>query len=554
MEMRKSAMGSSKPHMLAVRITWILTILCAMPSEGSEIPQLRKQGDATQLIVDGRPFLILGGELGNSSASSLEYMKPFWPRLVKMNLNTALVLVYWDLIEPQEGRFDFTLVDGLIRDARNHNLRLVLLWFASWKNSMSCYAPAWIKTNQQRFPRAQDKDGRGMEILSAFSSENRDADARAFAALMRHIREMDKKKHTVIMVQVENEVGMIPDARDRSAVANELFNKSVPKELMDYLLEHKDTLIPEFRAVWEEAGFKSSGTWEEVFGEGLGTDEIFMAWHYARYINHVIEAGKAEYSLSMYVNAALIRPNYKPGQYPSAGPLPHLMDIWRAGAPLIDFLSPDIYFPNFAEWCKKYHRSGNPLFIPEAGRGSDSAVNVFYAIGQYDAIGFCPFSIESIDNPENSPLAGSYDVLSQLTPLIMENQGRGTMAGVLLDKDNQTQQIKLGNYILNVCHDYTWAWSSGAKESKQWPRVGGLIISMGPDEYVIAGTGIIVTFAPNSPGDELAGIVSIQEGKYENGRWIGGRWMNGDQSHQGRHLRLPPDNFGIQCVKLYRYR
>jgi beta-galactosidase GanA len=547
-------MGSSKPHMLTVCITWILTILCAMPSEGSEIPQLRKQGDATQLIVDGRPFLILGGELGNSSASSLEYMKPFWPRLVKMNFNTALVLVYWDLIEPQEGRFDFTLVDGLIREARNHNLRLVLLWFASWKNSMSCYAPAWIKTNQQRFPRAQDKDGRGMEILSAFSSENRDADARAFAALMRHIREMDKKKHTVIMVQVENEVGMIPDARDRSAVANELFNKSVPKELMDYLLEHKDTLIPEFRAVWEEAGFKSSGTWEEVFGEGLGTDEIFMAWHYARYINHVIEAGKAEYSLSMYVNAALIRPNYKPGQYPSAGPLPHLMDIWRAGTPLIDFLSPDIYFPNFAEWCQKYHRSGNPLFIPEAGRGSDSAVNVFYAIGQYDAIGFCPFSIESIDNPENSPLAGSYDVLSQLTPLIMENQGRGTMAGVLLDKDNQTQQIKLGNYILNVCHDYTWAWSSGAKESKQWPRVGGLIISMGPDEYVIAGTGIIVTFAPNSPGDELAGIVSIQEGKYENGRWIGGRWMNGDQSHQGRHLRLPPDNFGIQCVKLYRYR
>jgi beta-galactosidase GanA len=543
-----------KPYAIAACIVWILTTLYAIPSEGSEIPQLRKQGDATQLIVDDRPFLILGGELGNSSASSLDYMKPFWSKLVKLNLNTVLAPVYWDLIEPEEGKFDFTLVDGLIQDARGYNLRLVLLWFASWKNSMLCYAPIWVKTNQQRFPRAQDKDGKGMEILSVFSSENRDADACAFAALMHHIREVDKKRHTVIMVQVENEVGMIPDARDRSTIANELFNKPVPKELMDYLLKHKDTLIPEFRVVWEAAGFKTSGTWEEVFGKGLGTDEIFMAWYYARYINHVVEAGKAEYSLPMFVNAALIRPNYKPGQYPSGGPLPHLMDIWRAGGPLIDFISPDIYFPNFAEWCQKYHRCGNPLFIPEAIRSSESAANVFYAVGQHDAIGFCPFSIESIENGENSPLAKSYDVLSQLAPLILENQGKGTIAGVLLDKDNQTQQIQLGNYTLEVCHDYTWAWSSGAKESKQWPRVGGLIISMGPDEYVIAGTGIIVTFAPNSPGDLIAGIASIQEGKYENGRWVGGRWMNGDQSHQGRHLRLPPDSFGIQRVKLYRYR
>lgn len=543
-----------KPYVLTVYSAWILITLCAIPSKGSEIPHLRKHETTTQLIVDDKPFLVLGGELGNSSASSLDYMKPFWPKLVKMNLNTVLAPVYWDLIEPEEGKFDFTLVDGLIRDARHYNLRLVLLWFASWKNSMSCYAPVWVKTNQERFPRAQDKNGKGMEILSAFSSENRDADARAFAALMSHIREIDKKKHTVIMVQVENEIGMIPDARDRSTVANELFNKPVPKELMDYLLKHKDTLIPEFRQVWEEAGFKTSGTWEEVFGKGLGTDEIFMAWHYARYVNRIVEVGKAEYALPMYVNAALIRPNYKPGQYPSAGPLPHLMDVWRAGGPLIDFLSPDIYFPNFAEWCQKYHRCGNPLFIPEAVRSNDSAVNVFYAVGQHDAIGFCPFSIESISDPENNPIAKSYEVLSQLAPLILENQGKGTMAGVLLDKDNQTQQIQLGGYTLNVSHDYTWAWSSGARESRQWPRVGGIMISVGPDEYVIAGTGIIVTFAPNSPGDGLAGIASIQEGKYIDNRWIGGRWMNGDQSHQGRHLRLPPDNFGIQRVKLYRYR
>jgi beta-galactosidase GanA len=554
---RISTISCFRLYTFTVYIVWVLTVLCVVPSEGAEqsnpIAHLRKQGTATQLIVDGKPFLVLGGELGNSSTSSLDYMKPFWPKLVKLNLNTVLAPVYWDLIEPEEGKFDFTLVNGLIQDARNYNLRLVLLWFASWKNSMSCYAPVWVKTNQQRFPRAQDKNGKGMEILSVFSSENRDADAHAFAALMSHIRKIDKKKHTVIMVQVENEVGMIPNARDHSAIADELFNKPVPKELMDYLIKHKDMLIPEFRVVWEEAGFKTSGTWEEVFGEGLGTDEIFMAWHYARYINRVVEMGKAEYSLPMYVNAALIHPNYKPGQYPSAGPLPHLMDVWRAGGPLIDFLSPDIYFPNFAEWCQKYHRCGNPLFIPEAIRGGDSAANVFYALGQHDAIGFCPFSIESIDDPGNSPLAKSYEVLSQLAPLILENQGKGTMAGVLLDKDNHAQQIQLGGYTLNVSHDYTWVWSSGARESKQWPRVGGLMISVGPDEYVIAGTGIIVTFAPSSPGDPIAGIASIQEGRYENGRWIGGQWMNGDQSHQGRHLRLPPDKFGIQRIKLYRY-
>jgi len=253
------------------------------------------------------------------------------------------------------------------------------------------------------------------------------------------------------------------------------------------------------------------------------------------------------------VNAALIRPNYKPGQYPSAGPLPHIMDVWRAGGPLIDFFSPDIYFDNFAEWCRKYHRSGNPLFIPEARRESQAAANVFYAIGQHDAIGFCPFSIESISDPDNDPIAKAYDVLSQLAPIILKNQGKGTLAAALLDKDNQTQQVELGNYALKASHDYTWSWSSGAGESGQWPRAGGIFISTGPDQYIIAGTSIIVTFSPISKGDPIAGIASIQEGQYVDGQWVPGRWMNGDQSHQGRHLRIPSGSFGIQRVKLYRY-
>ena len=170
---------------------------------------MRKQGTATQLIVDGKPFLMLAGELRNSSATSLDYMKRVWPRLVaQTKLNTILAGVSWNQIEPQEGKFDFTVLDGVIQGAREHNLRLVLLWFGSWKNSLSSYAPDWVKRDFERFPRAQFEGGVSIEELSTLSEANRDADARAFAALMRHVKAVDGRQHTVIMIQVENEVGM----------------------------------------------------------------------------------------------------------------------------------------------------------------------------------------------------------------------------------------------------------------------------------------------------------------------------------------------------------
>jgi beta-galactosidase GanA len=532
-----------------------IIISCYMPIRGarqSRPPSLRKQGKAVQVVVDDKPFLVLAGELGNSTSSSLEYMQSVWPKLVALNLNTVLIPIYWELIEPTEGKFDFTLVDGLIQEARKHKLHLVPLWFASWKNSMSCYAPAWVKTNQTRFPRSQEKDGKGIEILSPFSKENLDADARAFAAFMRHLREVDGNDHTVIMVQVENEIGMIPDSRDRSAIADKLFNQGVPVELMDYLQQHKDTLIAEFRAVWAANGFKTRGTWEEVFGKGPGTDEIFMAWYFARYVNRVTEVGKAEYPLPMFVNAALIRPGYQPGQYPSAGPLPHIMDIWRAGAPKIDFLSPDIYFQNFAEWVRKYQRSGNPLFIPEAMPGPLNAVNALYAIGQHDAIGFSPFSIESLDEVTSRALRDSYDLLRQMDSVILEYQGKGLMAGLLPEGAEQRlpQQLRLGDYLLNITYE-----RPAPTPTAQAPDVvsGGLVVALGPDEFVFAGTGITITFEAATPGEPIAGILSAQEGKYVNGLWVPGRRLNGDQTHQGRHIRLVPGKFGIQRIKLYRY-
>src|SRR6478672_9031612 len=556
---------------IEVKILWFTfaTLITLGPSslfaQQNSLPHLRKQVTATQLVVDGKPFLVLAGELGNSSSSSVENMRPFWPKLAGLNLNTVLMPVYWELIEPTEGKFDFTLVDGLIQDARKNKLRLVPLWFASWKNSMSSYAPAWVKTNQRRFPRSQDRNGNGMEILSPFSKENVDADAHAFGAFMRHLREVDGNDHTVIMIQVENEIGMIPDSRDRSAEANALFTQAVPADLMNYLQEHKEQLIPEFRAVWAANGFKSRGTWEEIFGKGAATDEIFMAWYFARYVNRVTDAGKSEYALPMFVNAALIRPGYQPGQYPSAGPLPHLMDIWRAGARKIDFLSPDIYFQNFAEWVRKYQRSGNPLFVPEALPGPIDSVNALYAIGQHDAIGFSPFSVESLDEATSDSLKQSYDLLTQLTPLILEHQGKGEMAGLLPEGPEQRlpQQLRLGDYILNVTFERQLTQPTGPQNpgvqtsaGSQSANIlsGGLVIATGPNEFVCAGTGLTVTFEVETPGDPIVGILAADEGQYVNGQWIQGRRLNGDQTHQGRHLRLPPGRFGIQRVKLYRYR
>lgn len=538
--------------------------LQARQQSAAAAPHLRRQGTATQLVVNGRPFLVRGGELGNSSSSSLEYMRPIWPKLAAMKLNTVVIPVYWELIEPVEGRFDFKLVDDLIRDARQQGLKLVPLWFASWKNSMSTYAPAWVRNDQRRFPRSQDRAGRGIEILSTFSRENMEADGRAFAALMRHLREVDAREQTVIMVQVENEIGMIPDARDRSPAADKLYQGPVPPELLTYLEKNKETLTTELRAAWGSTGWKTRGTWEEVFGRGIATEEIFMAWHFARYTDRVTALGKAEYEIPMFVNAALIRPGYQPGQYPSAGPLPHLLDVWRAGAPQIDFLSPDIYFPNFIEWTRRYQVSGNPLFVPEVQLGPQNAVQALYVFGRHDAIGFAPFSIESAEGRTDELLTAGYDLIEQLTPLIVEHQGKGEMAGLLAEGSEPQrvpQRVRLNGYALNV----TYERPSSAPLAQSNPGAappaqtndtpsGGLVIATGPDEFVVAGTGLVIVFEADSPGDPVVGIMSAQEGKYVNGQWTPGRWLNGDQTHQGRHIRLPSGRFDIQRVKLYRYR
>lgn len=547
-----------KKLLLILLLTASLLAQSNKPVIKENIPHLEIQGSAVQLIVKGKPFLMLGGETGNSSASDINYMNKIWPAVVKMHLNTLVVPVYWELIEPQEREFNFTLVDSIITSARQYNIKLVFLWFGTWKNSMSCYVPLWIKTNEEKFPRAREKNGRAEEILTAFNNTNRNSDARAFAALMKHIRSFDEQEQTVVMVQVENEIGNIPDARDHCQSADKAFNAAVPKELINYLKENKGKLNQYLNDLWEKNGFKTQGNWEEVFGKGLATDEIFMAWYYAKYTNYVAEAGKKEYPLPMYVNAALIRPGFNPGQYPSAGPLPHLMDVWKTAAPGIDLLAPDVYFQNFAEWVSKYDVPAgepehiyNPLFIPEV-QNSQSVTNAFYAFAQHNAIGYSPFSIESLPDPENNQVSKGYDVLTQLTPLILSNQGKGTMAGVLLDSASQLVKIKLGDYTFNFHHEYSWPFAP--KTEGVNPRYGGMIIMISHDEFFIAGRGLVVTFETNTNDNSIAGIGSMDEGKFVDGKWIPGLRMNGDQSHQGRHMDLPGNTFSIQKVRLYKYK
>jgi beta-galactosidase GanA len=535
-------------------------ISVSVPLPHGALPHLEKQGTAMRLIVKGRPMLVLGGELGNSSASSATYMAPHWLRLKQLHLNAVLTPVTWELIEPVEGRFDWSSVDALLKAARANDLKLVLLWFGAWKNSMSTYVPAWVKRDQTRFPRAQLPSGQGLDILSAFAPSTRDADARAFAALLGHLKSVDGGENTVLMIQVENEVGMLPVAREYGAAAERLFHEAVPEELVRRLgaagaEEPGHTLWRD----WQDHGARKQDDWSALFGEGDVSAEAFTAWHYARYVEAITEAGKAVYPLPMYVNAALNRMGKAPGEYPSGGPLPHLLEVWKAGAPALDLIAPDIYFNQFNDLASRYKRADNPLFIPEANNADRAEVpaNVFYAFGKLDAIGCGPFSIESVDDKQPNPLSDAYAVLTQLSPAILEAQGTGRMSGFRprVLEDGTVIDIPvtetIGAYRFTVSFIDPWT----AKSAQNTATHGGIIIQTGAEDYLVAGQGMTVTFAPVGDGPPLAGIDNVWEGTFDaRGAWVPGRLLNGDQTHQGRHLRLAPGVFQIQRVRLYRYR
>jgi hypothetical protein len=501
-------------------------------------PHLEQRGAATQLIVDGKPFVMLSGELHNSSSSNLEYMKPIWPKLKELGLNSVVTPLSWELVEPKEGVYDFALVDGLIEQARAADQKIVFLWLASWKNGLSSYVPVWVKQDVKRFPRQVVK-GEPVEILSPAGAATQAADAKAFAALMKHIKAVDSR-HTVLMMQVENEVGVLGASRDRSAEANKAFTGQVPAELTAYLKAHRDTLYPEFKDLWLMNGARTAGTWTEVFGDSERADEIFMAWQYARFIHAVARAGKAQYDIPMYVNTWLAGETTPPGDYPSGGPEPRVLDVWKAAGPGLDFYAPDLYAANFTEWCKRYHRDGNPLYMPETRGREAGAANVFYALGEEAGFGFSPFAIES-EASESDPLGESYRAIAAVAPLLTASQSAGLVHGFVLDRDRRMVDFTMQGVTLRVSLD----------NSFDGPAAGGygFIMATGKDEFVGVGKGFRVTFTAR--GEKKVGIAAVDEGSFVDGTWVAGRRMNGDEDEQGVAWRFDPKQVRTEKLTLY---
>lgn len=529
-------------------------------SQGSVAPpHFESVNGIKRLVVKDKPFLVLGGELFNSSSSSLAYMDPIWPGLVQLNLNTVLAGVSWELVEPEEGKFNFDLVDGLIENAHKHNLKIVFLWFASWKNMVSTYVPGWVKNNRERFPLLIAKNGEPYQVLSTFSDENVKADARAFAALMKHIKEVDAAEQTVIMMQVENEVGTNGGDRDHSEIATKAFNSQVPENLISYLEKNKSSLIPELKQLWAENGYRTKGNWSDIFGEGGATNEIFMAWQLGSYIGKVIEAGKEAYAIPMFVNAAIGRQDEKLGSYPSGGPLPFVMDVWRAAAPKLDMICPDIYFGDFLGHCRKYTQSGNPLFIPETGAGERGAANALQAFVNFKAIGFSPFGIDSRmgSSTGDNPFAQAYGVLNQLSPFILNSEPKRQMVAILPDSANSF--VELGAYRIDCFPQRSRM--AGSSPSMSY----AVLIEEKPGEYIIAAKSVVMHFSLKNRKEEVTGILSAEEGRFENEKWIPGRRLNGDEimvdydlskmyksGKSGNGLKFG-SSMTIQRVKLYNY-
>lgn len=545
---------------------------------------LQRQGTATQLVVHGMPFLILGGELGNSSAACPQDIERIFPKLKRMGLNTVLVPAYWELIEPIEGQFDFTLTDKVLQQARLNDLKIIFLWFGAWKNSMSCYAPLWFKENHKKYPRAYTQSGKPLEIASVFSEAVYKADQRAFSQWMQHIAMVDKKEGTVIMIQIENEIGMLEDARDYSHEANKAFNAPIPAEFMTYLQKNKKALHPQMLDKWESQGCKKQGNWQEVFGADIYTDEIFMAWHYAKYVEGLAQTARSIYNIPLYVNAAMNSRGRKPGEYPSAGPLAHLIDVWHCGAPSIDILAPDLYDNGFTDWVAQYKLHNNPLFIPEIRLTDDNSIRAFYIFGEHDAIGISPFSIEDGSDSPKSPLVQSYTQLKELMPLLTKYQGKGLMKGLLFDNENKERIIIDDDLTVTARHFFTLPWDPRATNGSIWPEGGGILLKLSKNEYVVAGSGIVLEFSKTSEkqtiekqkqlgedgfalgNDQIktkhhkfkgkrCGIGYVDEVKVDkDGKLHYVRRLNGDQNHQGRHVRIPVGDFKILHVQLYEYQ
>ncbi len=491
-----------------------------------------------RLHVHGEPYLIRGVELHNSTASSPDHLRQLWPRLVEAKVNTVLLPVSWEVVEPSEAEFDFGPVDQVLAGARRHGLKLVLLWFGSWKNGSSSYAPAWVKLDPERFPVQVDGSGSPLDNLSPFSDANRDADADAFAAFMGHLAGADGSEGTVIMVQLENEVGLLGPARSFGADASAAWAAPVPPSLLEAV---RDGAFPHVAVPDAVPAAGSAPTWSDLLGGADRTAELFMAWHYAAYVQHVASAGLARHDLPLFVNAWLDSPvpdgtsstgaaadgAQVPGTFPSGGPLPHVSAAWKLAAPSIAFLAPDVYFGDFETPFKAYRDTNAAFFVPEIRADGDGLSHAFLAIGAYGAIGVSPFGFDSLPENDVLDLCRDYTQLAALEAEILDSQTRGRVRGFRVE-GGEEQGFTLGRYgFLIRSHR---ARSDGR-------AVGyGLLLQRDEQTYVAAGRNFIVDFTPLEGGP--VAVLRADELVVGKGRLTPHRRLNGDETFAGTRILI----------------
>jgi hypothetical protein len=503
----------------------VLLATCVLAA--APIPKIVHANGKYSLLVDDKPFLILGAQVANSSGFPSQFEKLLGGAQA-LHLNTIEVPVYWEDIEPREGDFRFETFDNIIRLARDRNLRLVMLWFGTWKNGTMDYAPAWVKTNTDRFPRMLDDRGHPVRVLTPLSEQNQKADGRAFSELMKHLKAFDGDAHTVIMVQVENESGSLFTDRDHSAEANRAFAATVPVKLT-------------------EALHKKPGTWKEVFGDEA--DEAFAAYYVSGYVNAVAEAGKAEYPLPLYANVWLReQKNFmRPGEaYPSGGATLNMLDLWKTQTPALDAIAPDNYVLDYANYQRVlagYRRPDNPLLVPETG-GPRFASNIFYALGDFDSLGYAPFGLDMIMDGNQlrdvaKPLADDYALLEPALPALAEWQGTGKLHSAVEEQYLTERLIHSSQFDVLVQFGNPHPEYGGTFGSQSPGMTGrALVAELAPDEFVVIGFDAHVTVRPSRGRPEHnAQFLSAEEGSFVDGKWKSQRNLNGDETFAG--VRLP---------------
>jgi len=541
-------------------------------------PHLVEQGGRRALFVDGAPFLMLGAQAHNSS-NSVQALQQVWPAVQAAHANTLEIPVAWEQVEAVEGRFDFSYVDELIRQARQRQVRLVLLWFGAWKNTSPQYVPAWVKFDNRRFPRMVNAEGRTHYVLSPFGEDTLKHDRRAFVALMGHLKQVDQGRHTVIMVQVENEVGSYGLARDHGPAADAAFKQAVPAEVLRAqkrpvaavaAASSASSASPDTPA---PAALKASGTWAEVYGDYA--EQYFHTWAVARYLEALAAAGRAVYDLPMYVNNALRDPlaplaPWK-NDFASGGPTYDVIGIYKAVAPHIDIVGPDLYSPESAKVTAtlgQFQRADNPLFVPEMSNGEVYARYVYDILGR-GALGVAPFGLDHFPY-SNYPLGSPATDASMVAPFgriyaafrPLERQWarwafEGRTAGAAEGDDGATQTLALplGGWKAAVSFG---EWQFGERawlkpgDVPPWAgkRQGGVSIAQtGPDEFVLVGQRARVRIEPvqdlgNGHG---AAIDHVEEGRFgADGRWVATRRWNGDQVDWGLNLGATPVTLKIR--------